>query len=104
MTQKQKLRLYEQLKNEEVSVVRGQYGLSQPAKVFDVVVGDIILIEPGMRVPADCIIYSGIDITVDESLYYEGRETIVKKQLFNPKGKRENPDTFLLKSSLVMSG
>jgi magnesium-transporting ATPase (P-type) len=44
-----------------------------------VVVGDIVLIEPGMRVPADCILYEGFDVSVDESSYFEGRETIVKK-------------------------
>lgn len=90
--------------NEEVSVVRGQYGLSQPCKVFDVVVGDVIIIEPGMRVPADCVLFQGLDITTDETLYHEGRETLIKKVLFTGKNHRDNPDTFLLKQSLVRSG
>ena len=77
--QRQKLRQYEEIQSEEVSVVRGQYGLSQPCRVFDIVVGDVIIIEPGMRIPADCVLFSGIDITVDETIYCEGRETIVKK-------------------------
>ena len=90
--QRQKLRQFEEVKNEEVSVVRGQYGLSQPCKVFDLVVGDVILIEQGMRVPADCVMFSGVDVTVDESIYFEGRETLTKKSLFVGNNSRENPD------------
>lgn len=56
LKEKQFLKLDNEIKNEEVNVIRGQYGLSQPIKVFDVVVGDIILIETGMRIPADCIL------------------------------------------------
>ena len=64
----------------------------------------MILIEPGMRVPADCVLFSGLDITVDETLYCEGRETVVRKALYTGKNHRENPDSFLLKGTLVMSG
>ena len=45
------------------------------------VVGDVILIETGMRIPADCILIDGMDITVDEAPYFEDRETINKKSL-----------------------
>jgi magnesium-transporting ATPase (P-type) len=57
-----------------------------------------------MRIPADCILIEGIDITVDESLYHEGRETIIRKQVGSGDNHRENPDPFLLQRSLVMSG
>jgi magnesium-transporting ATPase (P-type) len=73
------LKLHDEIKNEETSVVRGQYGLSQSCKVFEIVVGDIILLEAGMRIPADCILIEGQDITIDEAYYNEGAETIVKK-------------------------
>lgn len=73
MKEKQYLKLHDEIRNEEVSVIRGQYGLSQPCKVSDLVVGDIIRIETGMRVPADCILLDGMDITVDESVYNEDR-------------------------------
>jgi Ca2+-transporting ATPase len=59
LKEKQFLKLHDEVRNQEVSVVRGQYGLSQPCKVSDLVVGDIILLETGMRVPADCVIVDG---------------------------------------------
>jgi Ca2+-transporting ATPase len=33
----------------------------------DVVVGDIIKLETGMRIPADCILIEGTDVACDES-------------------------------------
>jgi len=59
LKEKQYLKLHDEIRNEEVNAIRGQYGLSQPCKVFELVVGDIILIEAGMRVPADCILLDG---------------------------------------------
>jgi high-affinity K+ transport system ATPase subunit B len=47
--------------------------------VSDVVVGDIIIIETGMRIPADCIMLEGMDVTVNESPYFEDREAIAPK-------------------------
>jgi len=35
--------------------------------VWDLVVGDVVLLECGMRIPADCLIISSSDMTVDES-------------------------------------
>lgn len=105
MKEKQFLKLYDQVRNQEVSVIRGQYGLSQPAFIAEVVTGDIILIEAGMRVPADCLLIEGQDITCDETLYNEGRPMVNSKQV--SKGEehhRENPDCFLLANSLVMTG
>ena len=105
MKEKQYLKLHDEILNEEVNVIRGQYGLSQPSKVTDLVVGDIIHIENGMRIPADCVLIDGMDITVNESVYNEDRECIVAKGI--SKGEdhhRENPDPFLLSRSLVLTG
>lgn len=104
MREKQLLKLQDEIRNEEVNVVRGQYGLSTSIKAFDVVVGDIVLVEPGMRIPADCVLIEGMDITVDESLYHEDRETIVSKQISTGINHRDNPDPFLLQRCLVLSG
>lgn len=61
-----------------------------------------------MRVPADCLLISGLDISVDEGMYHEDRETIVHKSLsigtVEDNNHTRNPDPFLLAKSLVMSG
>jgi P-type E1-E2 ATPase len=106
MKQRQYLKLIDELKSQEVNVIRGQYGLAQPCKSSEVVVGDIITIEPGMRIPADCILLDGMDVTVDESVFNGGRgENIIAKKF--SKGEehhRENPDPFLLAQTLVSTG
>jgi magnesium-transporting ATPase (P-type) len=68
------------------------------------VVGDIILVEAGNRIPADCILIEGNDITVDEAYYNDKKEVIVKKSLSTKDNHRDNPDPFLLSKSLVMTG
>lgn len=58
-----------------------------------------------MRIPADCVLLDGQDITVDESIYNEDRELIAVKSLSRGEEQhRENPDPFLLSRSLVLSG
>ena len=53
-----------------VVVYRGQYGTKMSIKVRDLVVGDIIDIYQGDRVPADCILIEEMNVTVDQTLYY----------------------------------
>jgi hypothetical protein len=45
-----------------------------------------------------------MDITIDEALYNEDRETIVRKNLSTGDNHRENPDPFLLSGTLVLTG
>jgi magnesium-transporting ATPase (P-type) len=102
---KQIIKLYDEIRNQEISVIRGQYGLSMQVKIDELVVGDIIIIENGMRVPADCILLDGMDITADETIYNEGRYLVNKKEV--SKGEehhRDNPDPFILTNSLILSG
>lgn len=101
--EKQYLKLHDEILNEEVAVIRGQYGLSQIILVSNIVVGDIILIEAGMRVPADCILVDGMDITVDETMYGHG-DSIAKKLSQGHEQHIENPDPFLLSRSLIKTG
>lgn len=105
LKERQILKLHDEIRNEECNAVRGQYGLSQPCKVYNLVVGDIILIEAGMRIPADCVLLDGQDITVDEAIYNEDRELIAPKSVSKGEDNhRENPDPFLLSRTLVLSG
>jgi magnesium-transporting ATPase (P-type) len=49
-----------------VTVIRGKYNATHRVSVWSLVVGDIILLETGQRVPADCIIINSVDLRVDE--------------------------------------
>lgn len=48
------------------------------SKVSEIVVGDVILIEAGMRIPADCILIDGMDVVCDESMYKDLKGSTVK--------------------------
>ena len=48
--------LQQLLKNETVSVIRGKAFQTRTISVWDLVVGDVILLDSGDRVPADCLI------------------------------------------------
>ena len=63
------VRLQSEIKNEDISVIRGKYAATQSVNMYDVVVGDVILLETGCRVPADCILLEGNEITIDETYY-----------------------------------
>jgi len=43
------------IKDEKIPVVRGKYGTTKTVKVWDLVVGDVVLLAAGARVPADCL-------------------------------------------------
>lgn len=59
---KQMLRLRKEIQNEKVTVLRGQYGTSQDVLVSELVVGDVILLNGGDRVPADCLLIEEMDM------------------------------------------
>ena len=76
------------------------------------VVGDIIDLNQGDRVPADCILIEEMNITVDQSFYNPEEYAVEKEQstatmtmdgTFED-NHRENPDPFLLTDSKVMTG
>jgi Ca2+-transporting ATPase len=50
--------------NQEQSapVIRGKFGATQTVSVWDLVVGDVILLEAGARVPADCLVIESADL------------------------------------------
>ena len=97
--------LHQAIRDETVAAIRGSNGLSQTLLSWNLVVGDIITIEAGMRVPADCILLQGMDIICDESMYEGGSLSVHKKISINGEQHvKENPDCFLLTRSLVRSG
>ena len=79
----------------------------------DLVVGDIIDIQQGDRVPADCLLVEEMSITVDESLYNPNNIKVPKEtsednsdnvECIEPDNHKENVDPFLLYDSKVLTG
>lgn len=62
------IQLQEWQQKGKIGVIRGKKGVSQTVSVYSLVVGDIIVLEPGCIIPADCLLVEGNDIKVDESL------------------------------------
>jgi len=52
---------------EDCTVVRGKYGSTNRQSVWDLVVGDIVLLSQGDLVPAHCILIHSSHLKVDES-------------------------------------
>jgi len=96
-----------------VIVYRGAYGTTCTISVRDLVVGDVVDVQQGDRMPADCVLLEEMNITVDESIY--GTEGYIEKELstqFNENAEdggetdnhKQNPDPFLLTGSMIMTG
>ncbi len=64
----------DKVKEEKVAVIRGKYGITQSVSVYDIVIGDVLLLETGDRVPADCVLVEGTDVTVDEKFYSQNNQ------------------------------
>jgi len=89
--------------DEHIAVYRGGEGETQTVHNQELVVGDIIKIESGMRIPADCVLISGTDIAADESAM-TGEPEQVEKAPVNESNVEHNPNPFLLAKTLVESG
>lgn len=56
---KQFVRLQSTIKDENIAVIRGKYGATQSVNIYSLVVGDIVLLDTGSRIPADCVLVEG---------------------------------------------
>jgi len=74
------LLLANEIQQEKCKVLRGQYATTQEIRVSEVVVGDVVLLEAGDRVPADCWLIEEMDMNVDESAYFPGQIVPSEKQ------------------------
>lgn len=99
---KQFVKLQSLVKDEDIAVIRGKHGATQSVNIYKLVVGDIILLETGARVPADCLLIDGQDITVDETMYYEDNKKATKKNPATEDNARADP--FLLSNTLIATG
>jgi len=118
LKQKQFLSLKDQINKEEVQVYRGHSGTARTIPVTNLVVGDVIQIYQGDRVPADCILIEEMNITANETLYDKSKGDVAKEiseggDIKERKNRligsetdnhSQNPDPFLLSGSLVLTG
>jgi len=110
--EKQFLLIQDEINNTTVTVFRGQYGTEGEVLVKNLVVGDIISVQQGDIVPADCLLIKEMNIAVDETKY--GNSKSVEKEpsevylSYHEKEEKdnhkENPDINLLTGTMVMSG
>jgi Ca2+-transporting ATPase len=96
---KQFIKLSNNIKEEWVPVIRGKFGITHSISIWDVVVGDIILLETGDSVPADCLIIEQTDLQVDEpfSEDADGRYT-------KPSNYKSEEDPVLYAGSIIKKG
>lgn len=66
------LGLRREMNNQEIVAIRGD-GQKRAIKIKDLVVGDVIEVSAGNRVPADCILFEEMNIKVDESSLHDKR-------------------------------
>ena len=95
-----------------VTVYRGAYGTVTSIPIRELVVGDIVDINQGDRVPADCILLEEMNITVDQKIYFPNdyQHSVKEQSAFYGQGNEDfdnhklNPDPFLFVDSKIMSG
>ena len=97
------VKLASKVKKDRIGVVRGKHGVTQTLSIYQLVVGDIVLLEPGCMVPADCVLIEGEDVYVDETRYSVDRVR-VKKTITHEDNVSQFPDPFLISSTFVESG
>jgi len=101
------LGIRDEMNNAKCIVFRGPYGQQLEISVKDLVVGDVIQVEQGDVIPADCIILEEMNMNVDESLYKE-TEYVCKnasiRRGYQDDNHKDNPDNCLLAGSSVMTG
>lgn len=115
--ERQFLKIKDEINNAKVLVYRGAFGSVCSISVRDLVVGDVIDIQAGERVPADCILIEETNITVNQSMY-DASQTKIEKETSknyyaNPEtwnlgeeldNHKECPDPFLLSNSMILTG
>lgn len=96
---KQFIKLSNNIKEELVPVIRGKFGITHSISIWDVVVGDIILLETGDCVPADCLIIEAQDMQVDEPFQED-----VDGRFTKPSNYKNEEDPILVAGSIIKKG
>ncbi|KAE8145191.1 hypothetical protein BDV25DRAFT_165223 [Aspergillus avenaceus] len=101
-------RLNKKKLDRNVTVIRS--GRSQEVPIYDLVVGDVVHIEPGEVIPADGILIQGYHVSCDEAAA-TGESDLLQKhpgsdvfEAIRQQGDRQNLDPFILSGSSVAEG
>lgn len=65
MKDTQFVRLANRALDEEVTVIRGKLGAMQQINMWELVVGDVVMLHAGDKVPADCIVIDSTNLLVE---------------------------------------
>jgi calcium-translocating P-type ATPase len=103
MKEKQFQKLFSKAAEDSIPAFRGNEGITVTVPNTELVVGDIIKLEAGMRIPADCLLIHGIDFAADEAAL-TGEPEQVEKSEVNEHNVEYNPSPFLLANTLIASG
>lgn len=93
--EKQHLKIKDQVNDQKVTVFRGAFGTATSIPIRDLVVGDVVRVQQGDRVPADCVILEELNLRVDESIYGKHRVCVAKEesQYLGADGADDDADT-----------
>ena len=101
--EKQFQKLFQKANEDFVAVFRGNEGITQTIPFTELIVGDVIQIEQGMKVPGDCLLLTATDVSADEAAL-TGEPEQVEKSDVNEHNVAYNPSPFLLANTLIASG
>jgi P-type E1-E2 ATPase len=101
--EKQFQKLVSKAAEDWIPTFRGNEGLTQTLSTTELVVGDLVKLEAGNRIPADCLLIESTDFAADESSM-TGEPEQVEKSAVTQKNFEHNPSPFLLGNTLVVSG
>jgi len=109
------VKLHSKNNKEMVTTIRGKRGMKQTLKCWDLLVGDVVQLSPGDKVPADCLVISSANLKVTEptSTYNEETELdeITWEELYKKEdygeGQGQQPQDFtpfLISGSYILNG
>jgi Ca2+-transporting ATPase len=88
------------IKDEDIPVIRGKQSASQSVSIWSLVVGDVILLEQGSRVPTDCLLLESADLYVCTQI----EETVGQQSTKEFKSVLQGGDPILLAGSKIVRG
>lgn len=90
-------------KQDQATAIVVRNGVTTTIDSTELVVGDVVTIEPGKRIPADCILISSVGMSCNES-DMTGEPDALRKSHVTDQNFDQNPNPFVLKGSLVEEG